>query len=244
MTDSLVNPAYGTLYLIPTPLGNTPHNNSLPPQVLHIIRSLDVFMVEQMSSAVRFLDWVGQTVPTYEIDFFELNKYTKPPLMVTYLEPLKSGRNAGILSEAGAPGVADPGAELVNMAHSSGIPIQPLVGPSSILLALMASGFNGQHFAFNGYLPRNAQKRRAAISALEQSSKNNNRTEIFMETPHRNDELLQDIISTCQAGTKLCTTTNLTLPEEQVFSQPISWWRKHREIKLGKKPTMFLIYSK
>jgi len=234
---------YGTLYLIPTPLGKTPDNNSLSPAVLNIVRSLDIFMVEQMPSALSFLDWVEDTVPSYNIDFFELNKHTPMQEIVQYLKPLKKGRDAGIMSEAGAPGVADPGARLVDMAHSQNIRVVPLVGPSSIILGLMASGFNGQSFTFNGYLPRKSGRRNQAVKSLEESSRSQNRTEIFMETPHRNDELLQDVITTCHPKTKLCVAVNITLPGEQIISKKIEWWQQNREIEIGKEPTMFLLYA-
>lgn len=234
---------YGTLYLIPTPLGKTPQNNSLSPAVLTMVRSLSIFMVEQMPSALRFLDWVEDTVPAHKIDFFELNKHTPIREMVHYLKPLKNGRDAGILSEAGAPGVADPGAKLVDLAHSQHVRVVPLVGPSSIILSLMSSGFNGQNFAFNGYLPRQSGKRKQVVKSLEKSSRTQSRTEIFMETPHRNDELLQDVISTCHPKTKLCVAVNMTLPDEQIISRTIDWWQKNKTIKIGKNPAMFLLYA-
>ena len=149
----------GTLYLIPTTLGKTPENNSIPEYTLEVIRKLEVFAVENLRSAVKFLQWVGETVPEYNIEFHQLNKHTSGEEIFEILRPLKAGKDVGILSEAGAPAVADPGAKLVKMAHQNGIRVVPLVGPSSILLALMASGFNGQTFAFHGYLPLDARPR-------------------------------------------------------------------------------------
>lgn len=148
----------GTLYLIPTTLGNTPENNTLPEYTLSILRKLDVLMVENLRSATSFLQWVGDTIPEYEIDFYPLNKNTPDQEIHSFIKPLLNGKNAGILSEAGAPAVADPGARLVKLAHQYQIKVVPLVGPSSILLALMASGFNGQEFAFHGYLPIDQKK--------------------------------------------------------------------------------------
>ena len=148
----------GILYLIPTPLGKTAFNNSLPEHTLNIIRQINVFAVENIPSAVKFLKWVGDAVPEYKIDFYQLNKKTPEHEIFSLLNPLKSGRDMGVLSEAGAPGIADPGSLLVKMAHKNGIRVIPLIGPSSILLAMMASGFNGQSFSFNGYLPINQRE--------------------------------------------------------------------------------------
>ena len=233
----------GTLYLIPTPLGKSEQNNALPPAALEIVRSLEVFMVEQMQSAVRFLQWVGDTTPSYDIDFFQLNKHTPEEEIFRYLEPLKAGRNAGVLSEAGAPGVADPGAKLVRMAHKQAIPVVPLVGPSSILLALMASGFNGQSFTFHGYLPRKSGARKTTLKELEHSSRTHQRTEIFMETPHRNDETLNDALTSLHPTTLLCAAINLTLPDQRIISQRVQEWQQQK-VTIGKEPAIYLIYAR
>ena len=237
------NSNYGQLFLIPSPLGPTDANNSLPPAVIEQVQGIDLFIVEQMPSAVKFLSWLNHPKPSYELTFFQLNKHTAPREMVSYLSELKNGRDAGIISEAGAPGVADPGAKLVAMAHSQHINVIPLVGPSSILLGLMASGLNGQSFCFHGYLPRSSSKRRSTIKEIEQSSRKHNRTELFIEAPHRNDELAADIIRTCNHNTKFCTCSNLTLPDEQIISKPIYWWQQQNGPQLGKKPTLFLLYA-
>ncbi|MDX1671842.1 MAG: SAM-dependent methyltransferase [Balneolaceae bacterium] len=232
----------GSLYLIPTTLGKTPENNTIPDFVLRKIRELDFFVVENIKSAVRYLQWVGDTVPEYEIEFRVLNKKTPVHEITSFLKPLKDGTDVGLMSEAGCPAVADPGSELVRLAHSSGIRVVPMVGPSSILLALMASGMNGQQFAFHGYLPIDSAARRRQLRKLEQESMQNNRTQIFMEAPQRNDALLNDILESCHPETRFCTATNLTLPDEQVISRSIDDWRKSEEIALGKNPTLFLLH--
>ncbi|MFH5833474.1 SAM-dependent methyltransferase [Halalkalibaculum sp. DA384] len=235
------NEEKGTLYLVPNTLGKTPENNTIPEYVLSVIRKLEILVVENIQSAVRYLQWVGNTVPDYEIEFLLLDKNTAEQEKISFLRPLESGNNVGLLSEAGCPVVADPGSELIRMAHKRNIRVVPLVGPSSILLALMGSGFNGQQFAFHGYLPIDAEKRRKAIRELEQESRKNNQTQIFMEAPHRNDELLKDVIHCCSDSTELCTATNLTLPDERIISQSISKWKKRDQVSIHKEPTIFLI---
>ncbi|WP_020401926.1 SAM-dependent methyltransferase [Gracilimonas tropica] len=234
----------GTLYLIPTTLGKTGENNAIPEYTLDVLRKLDVLMVENLKTATSFLQWVGKTIPEYEIDFYPLNKNTPEQEIHSFLRPLLDGRNAGILSEAGAPGVADPGAKLVKLAHQYQIKVVPLVGPSSILLALMAAGFNGQQFAFHGYLPIDQNKRKSMIKQLEGESRRHDRTQIFMEAPYRNNELLKDVLSTCASNTRLCTATDLTLPSEEIISKHIESWKSKALPDLNKRPTIFLLYAK
>ena len=234
----------GTLYLIPTTLGKTPENNSIPEYTLEVIRKLEVFAVENLRSAVKFLQWVGETVPEYNIEFHQLNKHTSGEEIFEILRPLKAGKDVGILSEAGAPAVADPGAKLVKKAHQNGIRVVPLVGPSSILLALMASGFNGQSFAFHGYLPLDARPRKQMIQQLEGESRRHDRTQIFMEAPYRNNDLLKSILETCSDTTRLCVAVDITLPEEQIISKEIGHWKKSRKPDLNKRPAIFLLYGK
>jgi 16S rRNA (cytidine1402-2'-O)-methyltransferase len=235
------NSKTGTLYLIPNTLGKTPENNTIPEYVLDIIRRLEVLVVENIQSTVRYLQWVGNTVPEYEIEFLLLNKKTRSEEIASFLNPLKQGTDVGLISEAGCPVVADPGSKLIQMAHNKNIRVTPLVGPSSILLALMSSGFNGQNFCFNGYLPIEQNKRRKAIQRLEQRSKHETSTQLFMEAPHRNDELLKDIISVCAKNTRLCTATNLTLPDERIINKRISEWKRDSGPSIHKEPTIFLI---
>lgn len=234
----------GILYLIPNTLGKTPTNNTIPEYVLDIIRSLEVLIVENIQTARKYLQWVGNTVPEYNITFYELNRHTLSEDIIEYLKPLKQGQNVGIISEAGCPGVADPGSVVVKMAHNQGIRVVPLVGPNSILLALMASGFNGQSFTFWGYIPISKQDRIKKIKDLEKISAYQNQTQIFMETPHRNLDLLTDIIENCDERTYLCTATDLTLPSETIISKSISKWKNNIDLpNIEKRPTIFLLYA-
>lgn len=236
--------AKGTLYLIPTTLGKTPENNTIPEYVLKIIRKLDVFIVENIQTARRYLQWVGDTVPEYEIEFLVLNKKTPVEEAASFLNPLKNGRDVGLISEAGCPVIADPGSPVIHMAHKQDIKVVPFTGPSSIFLALMASGFNGQNFCFSGYLPINKHKRRKQIKKLEEESRRENKTQIFMEAPHRNDELVKDILDLCHPDTLFCTATNVTLPNESIISTRIAdWKRKYNKRSIQKEPTIFLIYA-
>ncbi len=234
----------GTLYLIPTTLGKTPENSVLPEHTLEVLRQLEVLIVENIQSAVKFLQWVGDTIPEYQIDFYPLHKNTPDQEIFHYLKPLKEGKNAGLLSEAGTPAVADPGSRLVRMAHQNGIRVVPLVGPSSILLALMASGFNGQQFAFHGYLPIDEKKRKQMIVQLEGESRRHNRTQIFMEAPHRNNELLKAILNTAGEHTRLCTATDITLESEKIISKTIGEWKSGKKPDLHKRPTIFILYGR
>ncbi|HBQ61791.1 MAG TPA: SAM-dependent methyltransferase [Balneolaceae bacterium] len=234
----------GTLYLIPTTLGKTGENNALPEYTLNVLRKLEVLMVENLRTATSFLQWVGNTVPEYEIDFYPLNKNTPEQEIHSFLRPLLDGKDAGILSEAGAPAVADPGAKLIKLAHQYQIKVVPLVGPSSILLALMSAGFNGQQFAFHGYLPIDQKKRKSMIKQLEGESRRHDRTQIFMEAPYRNNELLKDVLDTCASNTQVCTATDLTLPTEEIISKHVGSWKSKNLPDLNKRPTIFLIYGK
>jgi len=232
-----------TLYLLPNTLGRTPENNTIPDYVLNIVRSLDVLIVENIQTARKYLQWVGETIPEYEILFFELNRHTKSEDIIDFIQPLKEGKDIGILSEAGCPGVADPGSSVVKMAHNQGFKVVPLVGPNSILMALMASGLNGQSFTFWGYLPINSDERIRKLKDLEEISRYQNQTQIFMETPFRNMELLKDILHNCDPNTYLCTATDITLPNEIIISKSITKWKNDLLPELDKRPTIFLIYS-
>ena len=230
--------------MIPTTLGKTASNNSLPEHTLEVIRQLDVFAVENIQTAVKFLQWVGDTAPEYKIDFFQLNKKTPVHEIFSFLKPLRAGRDMGVLSEAGAPGIADPGSILVKMAHKNGIRVVPLIGPSSILLAMMGSGFNGQSFSFHGYLPIDLKGKKQALIQLEGESRRHDRTQIFMEAPYRNNEMLKSILESCRPETRLCVATDITLDSEYIKSKVIGDWKKKTLPELHKRPTIFILYAK
>jgi 16S rRNA (cytidine1402-2'-O)-methyltransferase len=228
------------LYAIPTPLGGAPHD-ALPASVLGRMRELKDFVVENAKSARAFLGAAG--VNPREVRIAELNEHTPPADVPRLLQPLREGRPLGLLSEAGCPAIADPGAALVEAAHAAGFRVVPLVGPSAITLALMGSGLEGQRFAFCGYLPRDASERARRIKELEQRSRREHETEIFIETPYRNDALLGALIDGCAPGTRLCVAADLTLPTESIRTQAIADWRRSRP-NLGKRPAVFLLLAR
>jgi len=242
MSEQKEDTSKGTLYLIPNTLGKTPENNTIPEYVLNVIRRLDVLVVENIQTAVKYLQWVGDTVPEYKIEFLLLNKKTPTHEIASFVNPLKKGRDVGLISEAGCPAVADPGSEFIKMAHARDIEVRPLVGPSSILLALRASGFNGQQFAFHGYLPIDKSARQKKIRELEEESKEREMTQIFMEAPHRNDAIIKDVLALCHPETRFCTATNLTLPNEVIHSKPVARWKSENWDSIHKEPTIFLLY--
>ena len=233
----------GRLILIPTTLGKTPENNTIPEYVLREIRSLDILIVENIQTALRYIQWVGDTVPEYKIRFFELNRHTRDQDIQDYIKPALEGKNIGLLSESGCPAVADPGSAIVQLAHQYGIKVVPLVGPNSMLLALMASGFNGQRFAFHGYLPAKNKEQIRELKKLEQESRNRQMTQLFMEAPHRNMVLLENAIQVLDQETWLCSATDLTLPSEEIHSQQIWQWQVHQLPDLNKRPTIFVLFS-
>ena len=216
-----------TLFLIPVTLGDTPVAQSLPPYNKEVILSLRHFIVENVRSARRFLKQTDSAIDIDTLTFYTLNQHTTPEELAGFLEPLQKGHSVGLLSEAGCPAVADPGADVVALAQQKGIPVKPLVGPSSILLALMASGLNGQNFAFLGYLPIESPQRIKALKQIEQLIYTNRQTQLFIETPYRNQKMLQDILNTCRADTQLCIASDLTLPTEEIRTRRIADWRKN-----------------
>ena len=221
------------LYCIPTPLGGSPRE-ALPAPTIGIIRSLGDFAVENAKSARAFLGALD--MPVRELSIRVIGEARDP------LAPLREKRSVGLLSEAGCPAIADPGASLVEQAHRDGFRVVPLVGPSSIVLALMASGLEGQRFAFCGYLPREAPARSQRIRELEQRSKRDNETQIFIETPYRNDVLLAALLESCHPKTKLCVAADLTLPTESIKTLPVGEWRRAKAA-LGRRPAVFLLLS-
>ena len=233
------NRSQGKLYLIPTPLGYGT-TETLPEYIKPIIYALSNFIVEKEKSARGFLKSIQYPKPFDSLELHPLNKRTTLNEVHQYILKINEGTSMGLLSEAGLPCIGDPGAQAVELAHQYNIKVVPLVGPSSILLALMASGMNGQNFAFNGYLPVKSYERKKKVSALEQLSVKNRQTQIFIETPYRNKQLLEDILESCKADTRLCIACNLTLPDQFIKTQPIEKW-KSTKYDFHKKPAVFLL---
>lgn len=230
----------GKLYMIPTTLGGEQVNDVIPQTVQQLIAGLRYFIVEDIKSARRYLRRVDRNFPIDDSVFFELNKRTDEKSIISFLKPAKDGHNIGVISEAGCPGVADPGAEVVELAHEIGIRVAPLVGPSSILLALMGSGFSGQEFTFHGYLPKERKERIKLLKDFEANTRRTSYTHIFMDTPFRNMNVLDDLLNELADTTKLCIASNITLPDESVWTMTVAQWRE-KAYDLSKKPTMFLI---
>ena len=233
----------GTLYMIPCTLGDTPAEQVLPQHVIAVARKLKHFVVEQPKSARQFLSALKPEQAIQSLHFATLNEHTAAKDLAELLAPLLAGHDVGIISEAGCPGIADPGADLVNLAHRHGIRVVPLVGPSSILLALMASGLNGQCFAFHGYLPIEETARNKAIVALEAESAKRKQTQIFIETPYRNEKLFGALLAHCRPYTLLCVATDITLPGEQIQTRPIEQWKSQPIQQLNKHPSLFLLLA-
>ena len=233
---------YGKLYLIPTPLGEGNPAEVLPASVLEILPSLNCFVVEEVRTARRFLSSAGLKGHIGELEFHELNEHTHPGEIEAFLNLFADGRNVGLLSEAGLPAVADPGALLVALCHRHGIGVVPLVGPSSLMMALMASGLNGQSFAFVGYIPAKTDERRAALKVLEKRSASARQTQIIIETPYRNDSLLADMLHTLSGNVRLCIAVNLTCPDEYIRTRTIAQW-KAQPVTIGKRPCVFVLLS-
>ncbi len=231
----------GTLYLIPTPLGESGLAQVLPVNVQQRLSSLQHFVVEHPKTARHFLKQVTGLPPLASLELLELNEHTLAETLPKLLAPLLNGRDVGLLSEAGCPAVADPGAALVRLAHQHGIKVVPLVGPSAILLALMASGLNGQHFCFHGYLPVAQDLRNETILRLEKDSRKYNETQIFIETPYRNLRLLEALLQYCSVQTQLCVACNLTLANEYVATRIIGDWRQGSLPDIHKQPAVFLL---
>ncbi len=234
----------GTLYLIPCTLGDTSPAQVLPEHVISLSRKLQHFVVEQPKTARQFLSALKHEQPIQTLHFATLNEHTAANELPELLAPLLAGHDVGIISEAGCPGIADPGANLVNLAHRNGIRVVPLVGPSSILLALMASGLNGQCFAFHGYLPIAEADRKKAIASLEAESIRRNQTQMFIETPYRNDRMFGALLAQCRPETQLCVATDITLPDEQIQTRSIGDWKSRPTPQLNKRPSLFLLLGK
>lgn len=234
----------GKLYLIPTPIGEGEFSSFFPAFNAEIINEIDYYIVEELRTARRFLRYAGINKRIDELQFFELNEHTQGVELNEYLQPCLDGHHVGLMSEAGVPCVADPGNVAVAKAHQLGIEVVPLIGPSSIILALMGSGLNGQNFTFHGYLPVEPYDREKRLKSLEADAIKTGRTHLFIETPYRNRRMADSICKVCQPATRICIAAGLTTPEQFLKTQSVSKWRKHFEDErnlLDKRPCIFLI---
>ena len=231
-----------TLYLIPVTMGDTPIDKVLPHYNTEIINSLSYFIVENVRSARRFLKKCNPEINIDGLTFFELNKHTEPNDINSYLNPMQSGHSIGVISEAGCPAIADPGADVVAIAQRNNYKVVPLVGPSSILMSLMASGFNGQSFAFHGYLPIDGNERVKKLRELEMRMYQEDQTQIFIETPYRNNKMGEDILQHCKPHTKLCIAMNISCDNELILTKKVSAWKGILP-NMHKQPCVFLIYK-
>lgn len=230
----------GVLYLIPTPLGPGELSEVIPEGILRVIPHLTHFFVEELRSGRRFLSSAGHRGAIDSLSLYEINEHTKEADMEEHINVLLDGHDAGLLSEAGIPAVADPGAHLVSLAHKRGVRVIPMSGPSSIVLALAGSGMNGQNFQFHGYLPIKPQERKGTIKRLESLSNTTRASQIFIETPYRNNALMADIIEVCTPQTRLCVAANITLPDSFVVTKSLAEWKKELP-DLNKKPCVFIL---
>lgn len=233
----------GRLYLIPVPLGALAPSDVLPPPVCARAQQLQHFVAEDAKSARAFLKSLPSRHPVPTIEIRELNQHTSPSALPSLLAPALSGADLGLISEAGCPAVADPGAALVALAHREGLRVVPMIGPSSLLLALMASGLSGQSFAFRGYLPAVAAARAKRVQELEAVSRRERQTQIFIETPYRNQQLLAALIATCAADTQLCVATDLTSDHEEIRTCRIADWRRQNLPDVNRRPSVFLLLA-
>lgn len=237
-----MNDSRGKIYLIPCTLGDTAPLSVLPLSVKKAIEKIDHYIVEHEKDARRFIKSVVSEKQQSSLRFEQINKFTNPDDIPFMLNPCLKGFDIGIISDAGCPGIADPGASVVSHAHEMDIQVVPLVGPSSILLAMMASGFNGQNFAFNGYLPIDKGERKTELKRLEKLSKEIGQSQLFIETPYRNNQLLTGLVETLHPLTKLCVACDITLPTEYINTAPISLWKKIK-VDLNKRPTLFILQA-
>lgn len=229
--------------MLPVTLGADNLQQVLPQEVIQLAQTLDTFIVENEKTARRFLGLVKTAKPVRELTLLTLNEHTTDAELPALLVPLLAGKNVGLMSEAGCPGIADPGARLAALAHRKNIRVAPLVGPSSILLALMGSGFNGQRFTFLGYLPSDKQARIQTLKDIERESRQRKETQIFIETPYRNQHLLDDMLANCNGETRLCIARNISLPTELIISRSIRDWKTSELPELHKQPTVFLLFA-
>ena len=232
----------GKLYLIPTTLGECDPNDVLPQTINRAINFIDHYIVENEKTARKFIKLVNPDKVQADLHLSSLNKFTQSSDYTKMVQPCLEGKNIGLMSEAGCPGVADPGAAIVKIAHEKGIQVVPLVGPSSILLALMGSGMNGQSFAFNGYIPIDKTEKKSALKSLEKLSSDKNQSQIFIETPYRNNKMLEDILQALQPSTHLCVAADITLPTEYIKTMRVLDWKK-AVVDLHNRPAIFIIHK-
>ncbi len=232
----------GRLYLIPSPLGDNDPSEVIPQPVLESLKRFRTFVVEEVRTARRYLSKAGLKGHIGELQFHELNEHTDAATVEGYLRLFDGGNDVALISEAGLPAVADPGAQLVALAHRHGIEVVPAVGPSSLMLALMASGLNGQSFAFCGYIPAKTDERRSRLKTLEKVSAQLRQTQILIETPYRNDSLFADILSVCSPSVRVCVAANITMPDAFIRTRKVSEWKKEGLV-IGKRPCVFLILA-
>ena len=224
-------------------LGDTPLDGVIPRDVQDLCKEIKIFIVENIRTTRRYLKKIDKSIDIDSLCFLELNKHTKKEEISSYLNKIKEG-DIGIISEAGCPGVADPGADIVEIAHRKNIQVVPLVGPSSILMVVMASGFNGQSFAFNGYIPIKSGERAKKLNELERISKQNNQTQVFIEAPYRNIGMFEDIIKTCNKNTMLCIACDISTEDEYIKSMSVGEWKKIKPDIFHKRPAIFAIFCK
>jgi len=230
----------GCLYLIPSPLGEGDVTEVIPQGALSVIQRVKTYVVEEERTVRRYLSQAGLRGRIQDLDLHVLNEHTQPKDIEEMESLFDGGNDVGLISEAGLPAVADPGALLVDLCHRKGIRVVPLCGPSSLMMALMASGLNGQRFTFKGYLPQKKEERRKAIQALEKRSSQESETQIFIETPYRNDSLLEDILQTCRPQTRVCIARGITTPDEMIQTKTVGQWRRDTPV-IGKIPCVFLL---
>lgn len=233
-------PEKGNLYLIPCPLGDTSPLEVLPLLVKKAVEQIDHYVVEHEKNARRFIKSLAPRKSQPDLHIQLINKFTNESEIPDMLTPCLQGFDVGVISDAGCPGIADPGAAVVAQAHLQGIKVVPLVGPSSILMAMMASGFNGQNFAFNGYLPIDKRERKDEIKRLERLSMDREQSQLFIETPYRNNQLMESLLSTLHKDTQLCVACDITLPSEYILTTSVERWKKIK-VDLTKRPTLFII---
>lgn len=232
----------GRLFLVPSPLGDNDPAEVIPAPVLEALQNFKVFVVEEVRTARRYLSKAGLKGKIAELEFHELNEHTEQAVIEGYVKLFDEGNDVALISEAGLPAVADPGAQLVALAHRNDIQVIPFVGPSSLMLALMASGLNGQSFAFCGYIPAKTDERRSRLRTLEKVSGQLHQTQILIETPYRNDSLFADMLATLGASTRICVATNITMPDAYIKTRKVSEWKKNGLV-IGKRPCVFLILA-